>query len=77
MSCPQPSTDSVCPAAAVTGEPSISRPVTVPLPRVAWTLLAETAPPNNETELTVTDADLHVEALEVAESKVTTEPDAG
>jgi len=40
-------------------------------------VLAETAPPNKETELTVTAADLHVEAVEAAESKVTTEPDAG
>jgi hypothetical protein len=34
-----------------------------------------TAPPNNETELRVTAADLHVEPLKIEESKLRTAPD--
>jgi hypothetical protein len=44
---------------------------------VAWTLLAVTTPPNKETELSVTSADLHLEPLTVEESKVKTDPEAG
>jgi hypothetical protein len=77
VSCPQPSTGTVAPAAAVTADPLISRPVAVPLPSVAWTLLAVTTPSNNETELSETPADLHVEPLDAEESKATTDPDDG
>jgi hypothetical protein len=45
------------------------------LPSAAWTLLAVTTPPNNETELRVTSAELHVEPLAVEESKARTVPD--
>jgi hypothetical protein len=40
-------------------------------------LLAVTTPPNNETELSETPADLHVEPLAVEESKARTDPDDG
>jgi hypothetical protein len=44
------------------------------LPSVAWTPLAVTTPPNRETELSVTPADLQVEPLALAESKDRTDP---
>jgi hypothetical protein len=44
------------------------------LPSVARTLLAVTAPPNNETELSVTVSALHVAPLEVEEPKARTDP---
>jgi hypothetical protein len=51
----------------------IASPVALPLPSVAWTLLAVTTPSNSETELSETAPDLHVDALAAAESKVRTE----
>jgi hypothetical protein len=77
VSCPQPPTDTACPAVGETAEPSISRPDTVPLPSVAATLVAVIAPPNSETEESVTWAVLHVEPLAVEELNATTESDAG
>src|SRR5437763_13369290 len=77
VSRPQPPTDMVSPGVAATAEPSIARPVTVPLPAVAWTLLAVTAPPNRETDESVISVDLHVEPLVVEESKAITGADAG
>ena len=44
---------------------------------MAWTLLAVTTPPNMDTELSVTLADVHVEPAAAAESKLTTDPDDG
>jgi len=44
---------------------------------VAWTLLAVTAPPNSETESSVTCALLHVEPFPDEESNVTTGTFAG
>jgi hypothetical protein len=60
-----------------TAVPSISRPDTVPLPSVAATLVAVTAPPKSATEESVTRAVLHVEPLAVDELKATSEADAG
>jgi hypothetical protein len=74
VSFPQPPTDSVSPAVAATAVPSIARPVTVPLPSVAWTLVAVTAPSNSETELRAIPAELHVEPLAVEEAKERTVP---
>jgi hypothetical protein len=73
VSCPQLSTSTVCPAVAVTADPLIASPVALPLPSVAWTLLAVTTPSNSETELSETAADVHVDPLAAAESKVRTE----
>jgi hypothetical protein len=73
VSCPQPSTSTVCPPAAVTADPLIASPVALPLPSVAWTLLAVTTPSKSETELSETAPDLHVDPLAAAESKVRTE----
>jgi hypothetical protein len=60
---------------AVTADPSIWRSAATPLPSVAWTLLAVTTPPNNETDVSATPADLQLAPLAVAESKSRTEPD--
>jgi hypothetical protein len=57
----------------VTADPLIASPVALPLPSVAWTLLAVTTPSNNETELSETAPDVHVDPLAAAESKVRTE----
>jgi hypothetical protein len=57
----------------VTADPLIASPVALPLPSVAWTLLAVTTPSNSETELSETAPDLHVDPLAAAESKVRTE----
>jgi hypothetical protein len=40
-------------------------------------LLAVTAPPNKDTEVSVTFADLHVEPVEAAESKLSSDPEDG
>jgi len=40
-------------------------------------LLAVTTPPNMDTELSVTVADLHVEPVEAADSKLSTDPEDG
>jgi hypothetical protein len=57
----------------VTANPSIASPVALPLPSIAWTLLAVTTPSNSETELSETAPDLQVDPLTPAESKVRTE----
>ena len=67
----------VWPAPSVTGEPSISRPVTDPLPSVASTLVAVTRPRKRETDASVTFALLQVEPLAVEDWKLATAPDAG
>ena len=77
ISCPQLATATVRPAAAETAVPSISSPDTVPLPPVACTLVAVTAPPNSDTEASETAALLHVVPLAVEELNATTEADAG
>jgi hypothetical protein len=74
VSWPQSSTDRLSPGEAATAVPSIARPATEPLPCLAETLLAETAPPNSETESRVTSAELHVEPLAADEPKATTDP---
>jgi hypothetical protein len=73
VTCPQPSTDSFAPAPAATGDPSIASPVALPRPALAWTLLAVTTPPNNETEVSSTTADEQPEPLMIDELKARTD----
>jgi hypothetical protein len=77
VSCPQSSTGTLAPGAAATGVPSTSTPVAVPRPSVAWTLLAETAPPKRDTAVSVTCVELHVDVVALEDSKLRTDPDDG
>ena len=72
MSCPQYPTSADPPGETETGEPSITSPLTVPLPWLAETLVAVTKPPNSETEPSVTRASLHFAPLAVAYANATT-----
>ena len=58
---------------AATAAPLISRPSTFPVPSVAWTVLAVTAPPNSETELSSTVADRHAEPCARKPAKLSTD----
>ena len=68
---PQPPTRTGRPALSPTGEPEISKPLTVPLPCVAAMLLAVTTPPNSDTDPSVTCAVVHAEPPAVEERKRT------
>src|SRR5579862_8145089 len=74
---PHRSMRTVSPESAVTPTPLTVSPVVVPRPSFACTLVAVTAPPNNDTPLSVTSSNRHREPPTVDDSKVRTEPEAG
>src|SRR5579863_3086649 len=57
-----------------TATPLSARPNTIPVPSVARTVLAVTAPSNSETARSLTVADRHVEPCTLEESKLSTDP---
>src|SRR6516162_6750628 len=74
---PQPPTAMVWPGFAATVKPPILSPVTVPVPLVAVTVLAVTAPPNRETFVSLTRPLLQPDPVADAESNVRNGCDAG